>query len=83
VILTKREGLMNINREKQIDIGRKEKITAAVMGGVNAYIKSEEEGFALSILKGRRSGLTSSSWGMNGRQEMMQVKRMWQMRWFK
>ena len=58
----------------------RKKVIAAVIGGVNAYIAEQE---STLHAKERRPCFTPNFWGMNGRQEMMQAKRMWQMRWFK
>jgi hypothetical protein len=61
----------------------KKKVMAAVMAGVDSYLESQEKDAALSTLKRRRSAFTLNLWGVDGRQEIMQAKRMWQMRWFR
>jgi hypothetical protein len=61
----------------------RKKVIAAVMAGVNAYIESQEKESTLSSLKVRTPGVSLNLWGVDGRQEMMQAKRMWQMRWFR
>ena len=59
------------------------KVMAAVVGGVNAYLEEEKRDEALSKAQGRRNSFTLNLWGIDGRQEMMQAKRIWQMRWFR
>jgi len=61
----------------------KKKVLAAVTAGVHAYIESQTKECAPFALRGRREAFFPNYWGVAGRQEMMQGKRMWQMRWFK
>jgi hypothetical protein len=66
-----------------MNMSDRKKIIAAVTAGVNAYMESQERGSALSALRGKRPAFNLNLWGTDGRQEIMQGKRMWQMRWFK
>jgi hypothetical protein len=61
----------------------RKKIIAAVTIGVNAYMGSQKKGAVFSALKGVSPTFRLNLWAVDGRQEMMQEKRMWQMRWFK
>jgi len=61
----------------------RKKVLAAVTAGVHAYIESQTKESAPFALRGKREAFPPNLWGVDGRQEMMQGKRMWQMRWFK
>jgi len=57
----------------------KEKITAAIMAAVNAYIE-EETACAIMTVPQRRPVPVISLWHVSGREEMMRMRQLWQRR---
>jgi hypothetical protein len=57
---------------------RKEKLASAMAGAITAYIRLEEEASAQKLARVR--GGINSLWGVSARQDTMQLKRLYQMR---
>ncbi len=54
-------------------------ITAAITAALAAYVE-EEEAALLAAIPLRRPQVTVSLWGSSGREEMMRMRLLWQLR---
>ena len=57
----------------------RQKIVAAIVAGVNAYIQGEETAEDLAVDR-RRLAVPMNLWALKGREEIMMLRMLWQRR---
>lgn len=66
-----------------MSLREKKKIIAALTAGINAFLETQEKERRLYKLEKVQPLLKMNLWGWDGRKEIMENKRIWQMRWIK